>query len=117
MIYDRCMRADSSVCPYCGQRMLIRYGVLLSPQLADIFDAIARRRQAGIDKEVLRFLFWPNQAKADGYRCLIQAIHRINSLLVSTDYRIVSTRFGPYRIKASVRSCPARSVTTVLSSS
>ena len=78
--------------------MLIRHGVLLSPQLADLFDLLERAGKRGIHKEVLRWTLFGNRPSRDGTRCVVQAIHRLNDLLVSTDYRIVSRRFGPYRL-------------------
>jgi hypothetical protein len=51
-------------CPHCGQRMLMRHGVRLSPKLADIFDMIEHAGERGIDPEVLSSCFYPGKPQA-----------------------------------------------------
>lgn len=86
-------------CPHCGQRMLIRYGVKLSPKLADIFDAIENSKDRGIDLETLSWMFYPDSKKQDAKNIVKVSISHINDLLVETDLRIRSEcRYGAYRV-------------------
>ena len=86
----------AGVCPHCGQRMLVRHGVRLSPLLADLFDMIARS-EAGVEAEVLAGVFYPGKARAAGLRTLRVNIHHLNDRLVETDFRVHAT--GPYRLQ------------------
>jgi hypothetical protein len=52
-------------CPHCGQRMLMRRGVLLSPRLADIIDTVARRGEAGVMPEVLASVIYGESSPGD----------------------------------------------------
>lgn len=84
------MRRQQAVCPHCGQRMLVRHGVRLSPLLADLFDMIERSGEAGITSEVLCGVFWPGR----GRDSLKSNISHLNTRLVETDYEV---RAGPGR--------------------
>lgn len=89
----------NDACPHCGQRVLMRVGVMLSPRLAEIFDVVERSGNRGITREVLGWMFYGNKTKRDGQRCVAVSINHIDDKLCSTDYQIRMTeRFGPYRL-------------------
>ena len=75
-------------CPRCGQRVLLRLGVLLSPRRADVFDAIQRQnRYGGIRSDALAGMFGnSNVVKVH--------ISQINKILALKGYRIVCEREG-----------------------
>ena len=86
----------SDVCPHCGQKMLIRHGIKLSPKLADMFDMIARR---AMDAETMAWVFYPGKSMREAKRCIYVSINHINGHFASTDIRIASdTRGGLYRV-------------------
>lgn len=78
--------------------MLRRLEVALPPKLADLFDTVAYSGKRGVTKDTLVWVHYPSRSRAEGYRCVIQNIHRINDLLVQTNYRIRGTRFESYRL-------------------
>lgn len=84
-------------CPHCGQRVLLRLGVHLSPRRADVFDAIARQsKYGGIRADALAAMF--------GKLTLVRVhINHINKLLAPNGWQIVCERegcaMGFYRIK------------------
>jgi hypothetical protein len=85
-------------CPCCGQRVLLRLGVLLSPRQADVFDVIQRQNKCGgIRMDTLADLFKGNRG------CLKVHISNINKKLALRGWRIVCEREGStkgfYRIK------------------
>ncbi len=82
-------------CPHCGQRMLERLGVLLSPKQADIFDMIARCR----DIETVSWVLFPDKTKTAARKCLHVHVHHINNLLAETDYEIRGDRDGFYVLR------------------
>jgi hypothetical protein len=77
-----------AICPHCGQRMLLRYGVRLTPHLADIFDAIARRGDHGIAMEALAAVIYPGKPSKAARDALHVNISKINDRLVETDKRL-----------------------------
>jgi hypothetical protein len=87
-------------CPACGQRVLIRHGVKLSPKLCDIFDVIDRAtKRGGIDAESLAWILYPTVSRSDAKRCIAVSVNHINDKLVETDYRIqMDGRQGRYRV-------------------
>ena len=94
---------NSDACPHCGQRMLIRHGVRLSPRLADIFDIIEHSGDRGVTEEVLSTIFYSGRSSREAYNCIRVNISHINSHLVSTDYRVAKAEGVrgaeyPYRV-------------------
>jgi hypothetical protein len=85
------------LCPHCGQRMLMRHGVLLSPKLADIFDVIERRGRAGIFAEVLAWVVYGTSSTRTR-KALAVNISHLNDRLIEASIRIAADRYGPYRI-------------------
>ena len=77
------------LCPLCGQRMLMRHGVLLSPKQADIFDLIENSGHRGILGEVLRYVFYPDKPRKLAQTCVSSTIHQINAVLAETPVHIV----------------------------
>jgi hypothetical protein len=75
-------------CPHCGQRVLLRLGVHLSPRRADVFDAIARQsKYGGIQGRALSAMF-------GGVRCVRVHISDINKLVRAKGWEIVCEREG-----------------------
>jgi hypothetical protein len=91
-----------TTCPQCGQRLLMRHGVRLSPRLADIFDVIERRGEFGVYPETLLWLFYAGQSQRRAANTLKANIWKLNEALAET---AVSVRrvdhFGPYRVVGS----------------
>lgn len=95
-------------CPHCGQRMLTRLGVQLSPRQADLFDLIYRSSGGGgspgwggVGMEVLGWTWAGAEKSKLNQAYLIKAtIYGINERLASTDYRIVGDGHRPvaYRL-------------------
>ena len=74
-------------CPKCGQRVLLRYGVHLSPRRADIFDVIRRAtKHGGIRSDTLEGMFGKGTVKVH--------VSDINKLLTSVGYAIICSRTG-----------------------
>jgi hypothetical protein len=80
-------------CPHCGQRVLVRYGVRLSPKLADIFDAI----ELGISKKELAYMFYGNGGAA-AIRSLVTSVNHIN--------RAFEWMESPVRVRSSGHNLP-----------
>jgi hypothetical protein len=95
------MRTGVGVCPCCGQRMLIRHGVKLSPKKADMFDVIARVTEADsrITVETLAGIFYPGIAAGDAKAAVRVTINQINDLLEETEITIGSKRPDGYRLE------------------
>ena len=94
---------NSKECPHCGQRMLIRHGVRLSPRLADIFDIIEHSGERGVTEEVLASIFYSGRSAREAYNCVRVNVSHINNHLLSTDYRVakadgVRGAEYPYRV-------------------
>jgi hypothetical protein len=86
-------------CPHCGQRMLVRHGVRLTPQLASVFDLISDSRDRGVVADVLSWVFHPNKTKRAALRCVYTDVSRLNDLLEESDYAVrAAGRFEPYKI-------------------
>jgi len=84
-------------CPCCGQRVMLRLGVLLSPRRADVFDAIERQSNyGGIRSDALAGMF-------GGSNVVKVHVNQINKILAPKDWRIVCEREGSakgfYRIR------------------
>jgi hypothetical protein len=95
-------RREQPICPHCGQRMLVRHGVRLSPLLADLFDIIARSGESGIAASVLADIFYPGKPTDGARNCIRQNVRWINERLVETDVSITGdgpTMRGFYRIR------------------
>jgi hypothetical protein len=92
-------RRQQSVCPCCGQRVLIRHGVRLSPRLADLFDMIERSGANGVASDVLIGVFYPDRALAAARACLKSNISHLNAVLAETEFEVRAGRYQPYRVK------------------
>lgn len=80
-------------CPKCGQRVLLRLGVHLSPARADVFDAIQRQsKYGGIRVDHLAAMF------AKTLACLKVHIAHINALIRPRNFEIVCSRGGSKKI-------------------
>lgn len=93
-------RREQGICKCCGQRLLTRHGVRLSPILADLFDMIERTK-AGITSETLAGIFYPNKSDKDGRNCVHVNMAHLNNKLAETNIEIRATRSKrdePYRI-------------------
>ena len=75
-------------CPHCGQRMLMRHGVRLSPKLADIFDLIEASRPRSITREVLADVLFPGRNRRKAMKCVSVHINHLNDFLEPTDFRV-----------------------------
>jgi hypothetical protein len=94
--------STQSACPTCGQRVLTRHGVRLSPRLADLFDMIEHSAERGTLCETLAWVFYPGKSTRDAKRCVITNINHLNSFLEETGVRIDGGHIGsepkPYRV-------------------
>jgi hypothetical protein len=79
------------VCPTCGQPILMRHGVRLSPTKAAIFDMI-ERRQDGIALSSLAETLYPGVDHHLAVGRIKTQIWQINSLFESTDSRVCAYR-------------------------
>ena len=92
----------ATACPCCGQRLLVRHGIALSPLLADLFDIIWRSGERGVTPEVLAGVFYPGKATPAARRAIAVNVFHINTKLASTN---VELRAGsgrqqePYRLQ------------------
>jgi hypothetical protein len=88
-----------AACPCCGQRLLIRYGVALSPRLADLLDVIERAGEQGIEVEVLVGIFYPGKSSRAARCCIKSNVWHLNARLAETDFevRAGSGSHNPYR--------------------
>ena len=86
---------ERQVCDKCGQRVLVRRGVRLSPKLADIFDAI----EQGFPKEEIAVMFWGADIRQTR-RVLATSVFHLNKAFewMETGLRIEGPRGEPYRI-------------------
>jgi hypothetical protein len=74
-------------CPRCGQRVLRRLGVMLSPRQADVFDMIQRQgKYGGIRIDTLADVFGKSVVKVH--------VCAINKLLATNGWQIVCKREG-----------------------
>jgi len=80
-------RREQAICPCCGQRLLIRHSVQLSPVLADLLDMI-ERCQTGITRGALAEIFYPWKNSRDGRNCVSVNIHHLNARLAETNIEI-----------------------------
>ncbi len=88
-------------CPHCGQRMLTRLGVQLSPRQADLFDLIENATPRGGEPiDVLGWVWAGTERTVLQRAYLIKAtIYGINERLAGTDYRIVGDGHRPVTYK------------------
>lgn len=79
-----------SECAHCGQAMLVRFGIKLTPKKAEILDMITSvtKGRGGIEAESLGWVFYPGEAKRIATQRVKAHVCQINDLLVSTHYRI-----------------------------
>lgn len=92
--------AGSSVltfCPHCGQPLLVRYGVKLTPKKAELLDAI-ERRAAGVALGTLAETLYAGAPTKRAHGRVKTQVCQINDLLAATDYRIVK-RAGLYHLE------------------
>ncbi|MBR0879659.1 hypothetical protein ACVMGC_001061 [Bradyrhizobium barranii subsp. barranii] len=93
-------RLNHAVCPCCGQRLLVRHGVALSPVLADLFDIVWRAGPRGVEPEVLAGVFYPGKSEHAARRAVAVNIFHLNTKLSETDAEVRSGqgRRQPYRM-------------------
>ena len=99
-------RREQAICPHCGQRVLMRHGVKLSPLAADLFDMIERSGERGVPTEVLLGVFWPGRPTATARNSLKTTIYHMNGLFAGTDIEVGSCSGGggfPYRVRRRAR--------------
>lgn len=90
-------RREQAICKCCGQRLLVRHGVQLSPLLADLLDMVERCRE-GITSETLAEIFYPGKNSFDARRCVYTNIFHLNAKLAGTDIEVYASPYRPYRI-------------------
>jgi hypothetical protein len=92
-------------CPQCGQRMLTRVGMQLSPRQADIFDLITNSGDRGLEQEVLADVLSPGKPRYGAMRLVAVHVNNINPILEETNFAVRKHggKFGRYRL-AKVRS-------------
>lgn len=90
-------RREQAICKCCGQRLLIRHGVQLSPLLADLYDMVERCKD-GIACETLAGIFYPNKSDFDGRQCVRSNMTLLNLKLAQTDIEVRASPQKPYRI-------------------
>jgi hypothetical protein len=86
-------------CECCGQPIVTRLGVRLTPLKADLFDLVEKSGKAGISAEALaERVLAPHQRSRNTVN---QHIYQINDLLGSTDYELRAGQGGGrvYRLK------------------
>lgn len=86
-------------CECCGQPLVTRLGVRLTPLKAELFDLVEKAGKAGIGSEALAVrVLAPHQRSRS---TVGQHIYQINDLLGSTDYEIRAGQGGDrrYRLK------------------
>ncbi len=89
----------TDVCPHCGQRMLLRHGVKLSPKQADIFDHIEHSGTRGVPPDVLAWVFYPNSTKRNAQLALQVHVNQLNDRMGEAGLQICNEeRFAPYRV-------------------
>lgn len=86
-----------SFCPHCGQPILVRYGVKLTPKKAALLDLIERRR-AGLALANLAAVLYPGVAINRACERIKTQVCQINDLMAGTDYRIVR-QAGRYHLR------------------
>ena len=92
-------RREQAICKCCGQRLLVRHNVQLSPLLADLFDMV--ERTGGITCETLAGIFYPGKSDFDGRMCIHVNVHHLNTKLAETDIEVRAPgykRDSAYRI-------------------
>ena len=88
-----------TICPTCGQAVLVRHGVKLQPRKAAILDLIERATgRGGVSLVGLAATFYPDVSTATAKQRIKVHISQINGLMISTDYRVVK-RAGLYRLE------------------
>jgi hypothetical protein len=93
-------RREQAICKCCGQRLLIRHGVQLSPLLADLLDMVERCKD-GIACETLAGIFYPGKSDFDGRNCIHANVVHLNAKLAETDIEVRAPgykRDSAYRI-------------------
>jgi hypothetical protein len=88
----------TGVCPTCGQRVLIRHGVELSPHKAAVLDLIedASRHRGGIELATLAWVLYPGVSEKHARDRVKVHVNQLNGLLAATDFKVISS-FGLYR--------------------
>ena len=81
-------RREQAICKCCGQRLLVRHGVQLSPLLADLLDMVERTGKAGISCETLAGIFYPGKSDFDGRNCVRTNVSHLNARLAETDFEV-----------------------------
>jgi len=88
----------TTICPTCGQTVLVRHGIKLQRKKADILDAIEKHTtHGGIALDRLAWLFYPDDPRPIACQRLRVHINQINDLLAATEWRVVN-RDGRYRL-------------------
>jgi hypothetical protein len=95
---DARTKSNVSACPCCGQLLLARHGVALSPRLAELFDIIERAGQRGVSTEVLADIFYPGKSGLAAHDCVKANIFHLNTRLAETDLEVRASRYEPYRV-------------------
>ena len=91
-------RRDDATCPCCGQRMLLRHGVALSPRLADLFDMVEHAGERGIAMEVLIDVFYPGKSSRAPRQCVKANVYHLNTRLAETYLEVRASFWEPYRV-------------------
>ena len=101
------------VCSLCGQPLLTRYGVRLTPLLADIFDMVERAGDYGMPLERKVAAIYGDRPTPAAAQTLKVNVHHLNVKLEETNFRVrmIPLRHGTYRlVKAGRRTIKVETV-------
>jgi len=88
-----------TICEACGQRILVREGVPLSPLKAELYDSIMHSGKNGIDAETLGWIHFPNsENKKRQVQCVKVHVGQLRDLLAGTRTTIECSKDGLYRM-------------------
>src|SRR5512139_3913572 len=83
-------------CPACSEPVFAKVGVRFAPQSARILNMIedVTKGRGGIERESLAPVFFPGVPKKVAMRRVKSHVCQINSMLLSTNWRIVNARLN-----------------------
>jgi hypothetical protein len=89
----------AATCPHCGQRILMRHGVRLTPLLAEIFAVIENSGQCGVTSEALTARLYPGLPDAQARARVKANVWLLNNRFVETNIRVrLGGKLAPYRV-------------------
>ncbi|HEY2243420.1 MAG TPA: hypothetical protein VGH47_04250 [Xanthobacteraceae bacterium] len=89
----------AATCPHCGQRILTRHGVRLSPLLSEIFGVIEKAGEHGVTAWALMVRLYPGLPDAQARARIKSNVWRINNCFSGTNIRVrLGGKLAPYRV-------------------